>query len=214
MSITDQIVLVENALRDLIRDWERFFAGDLRVPPQNKHDRIDRRLRHLSQQTVQRRADQFRLENLQHRFMAYAANWNRMLREREEGRGQFARHTEAAPAAAGADANATANATAAANANATASANANATAAANANATASSSVHSTEIGSLYDRYVAAKRERGQEVRVDLKEFEAQIVSEKNKLESRLGHQVRFEVLVDDGKVKLAARNAGNTPSED
>jgi hypothetical protein len=177
MDLTDSIALVENALRDLIRDWERFFAGDLKVPPQAKHDRISGRLRSLSEHSIQRRADQFRVDQLQHRFMAYAMNWERMLREREEGRGRFA---PAAQAKAAEAANPT-------------------------NAAPTESVDQRTGDSLYDRYVAAKREHGQEVGADRAAFEAQLAAERAKLEDRLGEKVRFDVLVEDGKVKLAAR---------
>jgi hypothetical protein len=177
MKISEQIVLVENALRDLIRDWERFFAGDLRVPPQAKHEVIDRRLRHLAGETIKRRPDQFRLENVQHRFTTYAANWTRMLREREEGRGRFAAADGRQPAPAPSE----------------------------TNADSTGSVSTPGNGNLYDRYVAAKRERGLEVNVNREQFESQLASEQKKLETRLGHAVRFEVHVQDGKVKLAAR---------
>jgi hypothetical protein len=177
MDLTDSIALVENALRDLIRDWERFFAGDLKVPPHAKHDRISGRLKSLSQHQTQRRADQFRLEQLQHRFMAYAMNWERMLREREEGRGRFATAAMAESAAA----------------------------APPPDASRTDSVDKRKAESLYDRYVAAKHEHGLEVGADRAAFEAQIDAEREKLEDRLGEKVRFEVLVEDGKVKLAAR---------
>ena len=185
MNVSEQIVLVENALRDLIRDWERFFAGDLKVPPEAKQERLERRLRMLSGASVQRRADQFRIENLQHRFMTYAANWTRMLREREEGRGRFATSGptpgRAQPAT---------------------------------NGDSASSVSTPESPALYDRYVVAKRERGLEVSVSRKDFEAQIASQRKKLEERLGQAVRFEVHVADGKVKLAARRVASASRED
>jgi hypothetical protein len=186
MSISEQIVLVENALRDLIQEWGRFFAGDLRVPPQANHERINRRLRHLAGETIQRRGDQFRLENLQHRFTTYAANWTRMLREREEGRGRFAADGRPQPAPARPE----------------------------TNADATGSVSTPGNGNLYDRYVVAKRERGLEVNVSREQFEVQLASEQQKLETRLGHAVRFEVHVQDGKVKLAARKAGSASQEE
>ncbi len=177
MTAADPIALVERALTELIRDWERFFAGDLRVPPHDRHERLERRLRNLSQHPPRRRADQFRLEQLQHRFMAYAMNWERMLREREEGRGRPAAAVPARPPSAETP----------------------------ANGPGSGSVDLGESGALYDRYVAAKRDQGLEVQVNREAFEAQLASERSKLEARLGQKVRFDVLVEDGKVKLAAR---------
>jgi hypothetical protein len=185
MKIGEQIVLLENALRDLIRDWERFFAGDLKVPPQAKHERIERRLRLLSGETIQRRAEQFKLENLQHRFMAYAANWTRMLREREEGRGRFASESTAAAAAA----------------------------APSSNAGTPGTVSTAGSATLYDRYVFAKQERDEQVKVSRQDFEAQIQSQRAKLEKRLGYEVRFDVHVQDGKVKLAARKVESESQE-
>jgi hypothetical protein len=178
MSYADQIALVENALRDLIRDWERYFAGDLRVPPTGLQERLERRLRLLAEEPSRQRTQQFRLEQLQHRLATYAQNWNRMLREREEGRGRFA--TPSAPGG-------------------------SRPAPPPPNGAAAGSVPPAEDGSLYDRYVAAKRAQGEEVAVDRGAFEAQIESERAKLQDRLGQPVRFDVMVADGKVKLAAR---------
>jgi len=184
MSLTDDITKVENDLRKLVRLWERFFAGDLRVPPQLELDRYGNRLRSLSGKQMQRRADQFRFEQLQHRFMSYATNWERMLREREEGRGRFAgagtlRQSAPPPDTVG-----------------------------------SGSVDTSENGLLYDRYLAAKREVGQEVAIDRASFESQMASKKTKLAARLGEDIQFDVLVEDGKVKLAARRRRQTEQQE
>jgi hypothetical protein len=181
MSLTDQIAQLDKDLRDLIVSWERFFAGDLRVPPHNDHSRFSNRLRALSGKPNRRRADQFRLEQLQHRFTSYAANWERMLREREEGRGRFGGPAAAVPVPRAA-----------------------------ANGGGHGSVDSSDRDSLYDRYVAAKREHGEEVSVDRERFEQQLAEKRDKLQARLGRDVHFEVMVDDGKVKLAARRNRRT----
>jgi hypothetical protein len=176
MSLTEHIARLENDLQKLIRDWDRYFAGDLRVPPNLEQDRFANRLRSLSGQQLQRRADQFRVEQLQHRFMTYATNWERMLREREEGRGRFA----------GAGRGFRAHH-------------------ASTNVRESGSVNPPEKESLYDRYVDVKRKHGQKVAVDRATFDAQMAAKRKKLASRLGEDVQFDVLVEDGKVKLAAR---------
>jgi hypothetical protein len=41
--------------------------------------------------------------------------------------------------------------------------------------------------------------------LDRATFDAQIAAKRAKLEDELGKSVRFEVLVEDGKVRLAAR---------
>ncbi len=178
MDTGDQLTLLERALRDLITKWERFFAGDLKVPPLEDRDRLTRRLRLLSEHPPARRTEQFRAEQLQHRFMSYAMNWERLLREREEGRGRSVMALRGMPPAA---------------------------ARSDADARGSGSVHREDGPSLFDRFVAARQELGQEVRLDRATFEAQLEAQKAQLEQRLGHPVQLEVRVEDGKVKLAAR---------
>jgi hypothetical protein len=179
MNLTEQLGIVEGALQKLIRDWERFFAGDLRVPPHQDRDRLSRRLRLLAEDSEGSRAERFRLEQVQHRFQTYVQNWERMLREREEGRGRSVaaiRRQTGAPTAP-------------------------------TNVSPPPAVNEGSAAALYDRYVAAKRKSGDQVALDRATFDAQIAAKRDRLEDELGKKVRFEVLVEDGKVRLAARAA-------
>ena len=74
-----------------------------------------------------------------------------------------------------------------------------------ANDTATSSVDKTEESSLFDRYKNAKSERGLEIGVDRKTFDQQIAEQRKKIEARLGRKVRFEVQVENDKVRVVAR---------
>ena len=175
MEVIDQIKVLERALQEHIRKWERYFSGVDRVPPQEEKERISLRIRRLSEQTVNRRAEQFRIEQLQHRFMTYSMNWERMLREREEGR-TVQPHTDhelRAPAA--------------------------------ANAAGTESVDTVGESSLFDRYRAAKAERGLDVGVDRATFDKQIAEQRRKIEERIGRKVRFDVQIENDKVRVVAR---------
>lgn len=175
MELIEQITILERTLQQHIRKWERYFSGVDRVPPQDEKERINRRIRRLAEQTVNRRAEQFRIEQLQHRFMTYSQNWERMLREREEGRdlsSQIASELRRPVSA---------------------------------NGGASQSVDKAEEGSLFDRYLAAKTERGIEVSVDRETFDAQIDDQREKIEKRLGREVRFDVQVEGDKVRVVAK---------
>ena len=177
MKLGEQLAIVERALQTLTRDWERFFAGDLRVPPHDDGDRLGRRLRLLAESSAGSRVERFRLEQLQHRFQSYLQNWERMARDREEGRpraGAAGRPGLELPAPA-------------------------------ANAAAARAVDDQGGPTLYDRYVAAKLALGLAVGVDREAFEAQLVAQRERLRPKLGDDVLFEVLVEDGKVRLAAR---------
>ena len=178
MELEQKIQMLERDLREQVKNWERFFAGRLRVPPEIERTRLAQRLRTLAEQTFTRRADQFRVEQIQHRFMSYSQNWERMLREREEGRN--------APAETGPGLRTR-------------------PVVEPANGPTVTSVDTSESGSIYDRYVAAKEGLGLGVRIDRSEFESQLERQRTQLENKLGRKVQFEVRVEDGKVKLAAR---------
>jgi len=191
-----QLVMVERALQQLTKEWERFFAGVRSTPPTAERERLTRRLRMLSQEGTGGPAVQFRLEQLQGRFQSYSQMWERMLREREEGRtrqGYLAR--TAAPPAAESTPAPTEDAVRA------------------ANARAATTVDDGGVSALYERYVAAKREVGQASRVDRAAFAAQLEAQRRQLEGRLGGPVQFEVVVDGNKVKLAARRASRARQE-
>ncbi|MFV2072185.1 MAG: MXAN_5187 C-terminal domain-containing protein [Thermoanaerobaculales bacterium] len=177
MDLIDQIAILERALQEHIKDWERFFAGLIKVPPETDRERFTRRLRHLSEQTINRRSERFRFEQLQHRFMAYSQNWERLLREREEGRG-----VQSQAEASSVRRNPSP-----------------------ANESAPASVDKTEGDALFDRYLAAKRDLGLDVRASREDFEEQIAVQRQKIEERLGRKVRFEVQVENGRVRVVAR---------
>jgi len=178
MDLERKIQTLERDLREQVKNWERFFSGGLRVPPVVERTRLAQRLRTLAEQTFHRRADQFRVEQLQHRFMSYSQNWERMLRDREEGRlapGDGMSSPGTRPHVE------------------------------EINGPTVTSVDSSGRGSLYDRYVAAKRQLGLDVRMGRSDFDRQLDRQREQLQEKLGRQVQFEVRVEDGKVKLAAR---------
>lgn len=175
MELREQIAILERALQEHIRKWERFFSGIDKVPPQVEREHINSRIRRLSEQTVNRRAEQFRIEQLQHRFQTYSMNWERMLREREEGRSASG-HTNPSLRAAEA-----------------------------ANAPVVAPVEGKDEASLYERYCAAKAAHGVAVTVDRQTFDEQIAVQRDRIEERLGRRVRFEVQVEGDKVRVVAR---------
>jgi hypothetical protein len=178
MELEQKIQMLERDLREHVKNWERFFAGQLRVPPEIERTRFQQRLRTLAEHTFTRRAEQFRVEQLQNRFMSYSQNWERMLREREEGRSRIPGQSTGPSTQPQIEAT---------------------------NGPTVTSVDSSERGALYDRYVAAKRQLGLDVRMQRAQFERQLEQQREQLETKLGRKVQFEVRVEDGKVKLAAR---------
>lgn len=79
---------LEGFLEQLMRRWERFVARDPQqpVPPERERLRLEQLLREVSREEGRTTLEQFRLEQLQHRFATFSQLWQRQLREREEAR--------------------------------------------------------------------------------------------------------------------------------
>lgn len=195
MDVSARILQLENDLQRLIKRWDRFFVGDLKVPPSQEKDLLGRRLRLIADQQPHRSADVFRLTQLQHRFMAYRTNWERMLREREEGVRRYVpgRPSQALqwdmPPKASADPPP-------------------------ANDMTSASVEDKEGHDLFGTWKMARTGLGHEVTIDRDAFEKQIEQQRLQIEKKLGCRVVFEVRVGDGRVKLVARRSEHGEAEE
>lgn len=84
----DLVGQLDRSLDELARKWERFFARDHQVPtpPERERTELEKRLRELSRYEGRTSADQFRMEQLLHRFATYNQLWQRQMRDREEAR--------------------------------------------------------------------------------------------------------------------------------
>ena len=181
MDLQAAIAQTEQALRDLSVEWERFFAGERRTPPQPQRVALQRRLQMLAE-SASRAAEQFRIEQLQSRFMSYNMMWERHLRAREEGNLPLAVVSRGAAGPA---------------------------ARSRPDASGSGSVHGEDADAIWERFTKAKSSLGQRATIDRDAFLAQLEAQRERLEEKLGGQVRFDVVVEDGKVRLAARRAGS-----
>ena len=88
MASRDLVTELGRWLDELARKWERFFAHDpqVRVPPEREREALERRLRELSRQEPASPAEDFRVQQLLHRFSTHSALWQRQLRDREASR--------------------------------------------------------------------------------------------------------------------------------
>jgi len=181
----DKITQMGQELNTLIRTWERYFSGDIRVPPLKEKLNLSRKLRRFTESPPRNSMDRFRSEQLQHRFMAYSANWERLLREKEEGisRGRPLKAIKNPSAESAAPA---------------------------PNTMKPAPVQQTE--DLYSRWVRAKEDLGQPAGMTREIFEAKIVKQRKQLESKLGCAVSFDVKIDGEKVKLTARKRPFPPN--
>ena len=82
------VARLEGLLEQLVRRWERFVSHDpsVPVPPERERARLEQLLREVSREEGRTTAEQFRLEQLQHRFSTLSQLWQRYVRDREEVR--------------------------------------------------------------------------------------------------------------------------------
>src|SRR5688500_9365821 len=77
---------LESSLTLLKRDYEIYFSGGSKLPPNEAHRKVECRIRQYAGITALNYAQRFRYNNLTARFHAYVDLWNKQLRYKEEGR--------------------------------------------------------------------------------------------------------------------------------
>ena len=85
VEIQAAIERLERDIRQLKIDFERFFNGNLPIPPDDFRQAVRRQIQQLRARPLQALVDRFRLNTLEARFNALDELFNRRLREREEG---------------------------------------------------------------------------------------------------------------------------------
>ena len=76
---------LEIAIKKLKLDYERYFAGGEKIPPERERDRVAAMIKQLNTLSVQNHAQHFLFQVLMTRFYTYSELWNRQMRAREEG---------------------------------------------------------------------------------------------------------------------------------
>jgi len=193
MSWEGDLQALERAITALNAEYDAFLYGSSVKPPVESRRKTEQMIRHLGAAEPDSAADRYRFATLQGRYNSFCERWDRLLTEKEAGKrpgvhGGFARAEshlpEPPPAVAG------------------------------VNAGASASVRSKGAvdrdAELFDRYVAARRSRGEDVRgYDLTRFKESLQKEREKLKERFGNvEVEFDVTEREGRIKLVARRRG------
>lgn len=87
MSSTQRIDRLEQWIRQLRIEYERFFNGALELPPEQLRAEIQAELRSLRSGNLKGVEDNFRLSNLEAKLNSYNELFGRRIRSQEEGRG-------------------------------------------------------------------------------------------------------------------------------
>jgi len=176
--------VLNEAIRRLNAEYDAFLFGSVVKPPVKSRRHVEEMFRRLTMSPSEVAAERYQLSSLQGRFSSLCERWERLQAEKEAGRrpgihGGFTADVSTP----------------------------------RPNAPAPSSVQADRGGGaardreLYERYVAARASRGEDVTgLGLEAFLARLTEERGKLKSRLGtDEVEFDVVERDGRIKLVAK---------
>jgi hypothetical protein len=102
VGLAEDLELIEKSIRQLQIEWEKFFGGVEKKPPNELRSRVEGLLRRYAGGEIRNNAERFRYQNLVARYGTFSELWAKRLRAIEEGRpmGLHGRFAEAALAAA------------------------------------------------------------------------------------------------------------------
>jgi len=194
MSWDSELRSLEAAIVRLNAEYDAFLYGSAVKPPLETRKQVDSVIGRLNRLEPESAADTYRFSTLQGRYNALCERWERLQAEKESGRrpgvyGGFVRESRRIAAEASRESPRSA-----------------------PNASVSSSVKGGDAAvdpdaDLYERYMAARQTRGEDVRgFDLPRFKQSLERERQKLRERFGSvDVEFEVAEREGRIKLVAR---------
>jgi hypothetical protein len=191
-SFDRELRVLEEALRRLNAEYDGFLYGTIAKPPISTRRHVEEMVRRLNASEDMAAADRYRFATLQGRFFSLTERWDRLQGEKEAGRrpglyGHFRETAGSSPAA-----------------------GPNAAAPASVQEERRRVPEDTAMDpdrELFDRYVAAKKSRGEDVSgYRLEGFLEGLERERRKVRERLGNEdILFDVTERDGRVRLVAR---------
>jgi hypothetical protein len=186
VSIARDLDLLDKSIASLKLDYERFFSGDLKVPPLPARKSVEQVLRRVGNVSLDKAEERFRLQALQSRFTALSELWEKRLLAKEEGRSPIRPLIRARVADKPAPSPAR-------------------------DARASGSVKGSgrvDLRSLFDRYCAARAAAGEDTsRLRFDRFEELVKKQAAEIRKATGAtRLAFDVQTRDGKVRLVGRS--------
>jgi hypothetical protein len=188
VSIARDLDLLEKSITALKLDYERFFSGDVKVPPVPARKSVEQVLRRIGNAPVEKVAERFRLQAIQSRFTTFSDLWEKRLLAREEGRGPVRLAGRPRPVEPGAPPP-------------------------TGDASSPGSVKGSgrgDLRSLFDRYCAARAAAGEDAsRLRYDRFEELVKKQAAEIRKATGAtRLAFDVQTRDGKVRLVGRSLG------
>jgi hypothetical protein len=185
--------VLNEAIRRLNAEYDAFLFGSVAKPPTESRRHVEEMFRRLTMTPSESAAERYQLSSLQGRFYSLCERWERLQAEKEAGRrpGIHGGFTSAPAEASAPRPNASRPASVEPNRGAGAARD----------------------HELFERYVAARKSRGEDVAgLKLEAFLGRLAEERGKLRDRMGAaEVEFDVVDRDGRIKLIAKPKDTKP---
>ena len=199
MAIEAELDLLERSIRQLQIEWDKFFGGIDKKPPNELKTRVEALVRKYSLAEIRSNAARFRYQGLQARYSTMSELWAKRLRAFEEGRPMGVHGARALaqiqappPVSPAPPAGATVPAAAAA--------------AAREVRVKDPAADGRAVRELYERFLAARQQTGESANVRFDSFEKLIAQQAARILAQKGAAaVDFRLETKDGKVSLMAK---------
>ena len=199
MSLAADLDLAEKLIRQLHIEWDKFFGGVEKKPPNELRARVDALFRRMAGAETRNNAERFRLQTVQATYATFTELWSKRLRALEEGQvyglhGRALRqHAVAMPPPPPLPA-------------ASAPPAPPRPAAAAAVRIRDAGADSAAVLRLFDQFIEARQRTGQAGPVAFEQFQKLIGQQASRILSEKGAQaVDFRLETKDGKVSLKAK---------
>jgi len=194
MAVSEDLDVLEKAIRQLQIEWERFFSGIERKPPVDARTRVEGMVRRYSNAEIRNNTERFRFQSLATRYQAFAELWAKRLRAMEEGR-PLGLHGKAAVMAAPPPPPPPA-----------AQRTPLAARAASEVRVKDATADTEAVRSLFDRFLEARKQAGEGGAVKFESFQKIIAQQSTRILTEKGASaVDFRLETKDGKVSLKAK---------
>jgi hypothetical protein len=85
-TIEQELNRIEETIRLIDQNYEKYFAGIERRPPEKMRDDLSLELRRFSNRYIPQTDLRYRYQMLATRFYSYSGNWERLMKQIEEGK--------------------------------------------------------------------------------------------------------------------------------
>ena len=196
MAFAEDLDLLDQSIRQLQIEWEKFFAGVERKPPSELKARVEALIRRNFDAEIRNNAERFRYQSLTARYNTFNELWSKRLRALEEGRplGIHGPHLHAHAAAVSPEPK-------------TAPQAVPETPRRGGEVRLHDPLHDNEaVRELYQSFVEARRQAGEAAAVKFESFRKLIGQQASRILTEKGARaVDFRLETRDGKVSLKAK---------